>query len=62
MAQYYCKYRVGTNVPSNEQFCTVNASSQAGAKKIVEARYSGTKIFWNTSPSSGSKPPSWYKG
>ena len=61
MSNYKMCYRVNSNHTSDNQYETVTASTQSAAKKLIEAKYVGSKISWVHSPTT-QKSPSWYKG
>jgi len=62
MSNYYCCYRVDSGSSSDNQYEEINGSSQSKVKELVQKRYPGCKVTWVYSPTSSSKPPSWFKG
>jgi len=60
MPVYKMCYRINSSNVGNNQYEAVNAASQGEAKKLIEAKYKGSKINWVHIPQTGN--PTWFKG
>lgn len=53
MATFYVSYRVNSSNSADTQYEKVNAATQTDAKKIIEARYRGSRVVFPNSPEFG---------